>query len=313
VRVSDPTPLAAPHALAALWQAWGDPAAVTAAVRQVPTWGHLVAMAPGDLAALVGRFAAVPLPPMCPPLPALPAPARVLTATDPAWPTRLDPDHWPVLYTAGTLPAGPALLVAGGTDPSPSGVEAARTAALTATGDHIAVVATPTPGVGLVALRTAVAAGGTAVAVLPHAIDRPTIHQGLLDAVVRGGGAVVTAARPGAGPGPAAATQAARLMAALVCGCVVAEVGVPPAQGTCDVAAAVAAALPLVVPPPPQPWAPAGAAGLGVLTHPDRFSPTWFGTNARIDARLAAGLPAADHVPGDVAALAAAVRQVCGR
>lgn len=311
MHVDDPTPLRAPHALAALWQAWADPAAVAAVVAEVPTWGHLVHMPATDLARLVGPHAARPLPDVCPPLPPLPPPARVVTVGDATWPGRLHPARWPVLYAAGVVPAGPAVLVAGGTDPSPAGVEATRTTALAAAADHVTVVASPVPGVGLIALRTALAAGGRAVAVLPHAIDQASVHQGLADAVVRAGGAVATAARPGTRPGREADVLAARLMADLATCAVVAEVGVPPSPGCGQVAAALAAGLPLVVPAQTGPWAPTGAAGMGVLSDPHLFSPTWFGTNARIDARLAAGQAPADRVPGTVAELAAAVRELC--
>lgn len=307
----DPTPLRTPHALAALWQAWGDVEAITRAMAAVATWGELACLSITDLARVVGPVAAAQLPPVCPPLPTLTPPGRVVTAVDPGWPPCVPATRWPVLYATGPIPTGPAVLVAGGPDPTPQGVEIARAAALAAAGEHLPLVASPTAGIGLIALRTAVAAGGVALAVLDHGLELPSTHVGLLAQVTRGGGAVVTLSQPTQPATPASAPAAAALMTHLASCAVLAEVGIPPAVGTDVAAAAIAAGMHLVVPPPPPHYTPAGASGLAVLTDATTFTPSWYGTNDRITARVTAGRPAADDTPSDGAAVAAAIRRAC--
>lgn len=308
----DRTPLHCSAAVIALWHAWGDRVALTNVLNAVATWGELVTLPTSHRLALIGpALAAVELPAVCPPVPDLPGDARAVTPYDMDYPRVLNPTQWPVVYMAGHVPTARAAAVTGGANPTPQGVEIARSAALAAAGDHVPVVAVVSDGLGLAALRTAVAAGATVIAVVPHSLEIASAHQGLLDQVRRSGGAVISAARPGVGVDARSETDAAVLAVALSYAVVVAEVGAPPNPAATLTRAAIEAERYLVAPAPPAHHVPTGALGLTVLTQPRMFTPDWYGTSARVRARLAAGLPAADAVVNDQAQISIAIRQSC--
>lgn len=307
----DPTPLRSPEAVAALWAAWGDRAAVLNVLLHVPTWADLVHLPQTARLALVGPTAAqVPLPGVCPPINPLPGGAHPLTGYDAAYPPELDPATWPVLYVNGAIPPGPRVMIGGAESPSPQGTEIARSAALACAAEHVPVVAVVHPGAGMTAIRTAVAAGARVVAVVPHGLDQVTIHQGLLDQVRAGGGAVLTPARPGP-ERPPVLTEAIAAAVDLSMAVVIAEVGAPPGHSADVTRAAVEHSRYLIAPTPPRHHVPASALGLEVMTRPGAFQPDWYGSSARVSARAAAGLPAADVVVADQAQITAAIRQAC--
>lgn len=308
----DPTPLTTTPAVVALWERWGDPTALLNVLHKVPTWGHLAAMSATDRVHLVGPvLASVPLPAACPPLPELPGGARGITPYDGQYPRGVPAVRWPVLYSTGTLPFGYAVLVAGGETPSPQAVEIARSAALAAAVEQVPVVAVLAPGASMVALRTAVDAGAVAVAVVPHGLDLTSTHQGLLDQIRRGGGAAVSASRPGTPASSEAFNEAAYLAAALCRAAVIAEVGAPPSAAATITRAVISAERFLIVPTPPPHHVPAGALGLTALTQHAMFSSDWYGTSHRIAARVKAELTPADAVVTSQAQISAAVRSFC--
>jgi hypothetical protein len=310
--VGDTTPLRSSAAVVALWNRWGDIGALSAVLRQVRTWGELLDLSTPDRARLIGPgLVTVDLPALCPPLPPMPAGAGILTPYETAYPPALPATRWPVLYVAGVIPDRAMISIGGGNDPSPQGVEIARSAALAAAGQNIPVVICPIGGVGLTALRTTIDAGAVAVAVVPHALEDLTAHQGLLDSVRRLGGAVVTITGPGTVPGPGADMDVAQIMVALTRATVLAEVGSHPSAGAAIARAAVEAGQYLIVPAPHPHHTPAGALGLEVLTRPRMFTASWFGTSPRIQSRAAAGLSAADAVVTDQAQIATALRARC--
>lgn len=311
---ADPTPLHCTAAVAALWDAWGDAAAILNVLNSVSTWGELVALPQAARVGLSGAaLAAIELPLVCPPSPDLPGGGRAVTPYDPDYPQVLDTRTWPVLYVRGHLPAGAAVTIGGSGNPSPQGVETARSAVLAAVGDRVPVVTVLTDGLGLVATRTAVAAGGRAIVVVPHGLDQYSLHQGLLDDVCRAGGAIVTALRAGTNTSPQSEDLAAYLAVGLARAVVIAEVGAPPSNGASLARAAVEEERYIIAPAPPAHHVPASALGLTVLTQPRMFAPQWYGSSVRTRERLAAGLAAADVVVTDQAQLAAAIRQSCTR
>lgn len=310
--MGDPTPLRSPSAVAALWQLWADPEAVVSVARHVNTWGDLVALSQADRVRLVGPLlASVAVPLVCPPPVPFPGGAHPVTPYDPTYPAHVDPVAWPVLYTTGRIPPAPALWIAGASAPSPTGVEIARSAALACAAEHLPVVVVLHDGVGLLAARTAVAAGATVIAVLTHSLDQVTVHQGLLDQVRQGGGSVVTTHHPDHRVSPTTAVhQAAQLASALAHTVVLAEVGAPPEPGAVMAKEAISADLPLVVPTPPPHHVPTSALGATVLTVPGSFTPQWYGTSPRIRARVAQGFPAAEVVVTNQEHLTTVVRAV---
>lgn len=308
----DPTPLHCSAAVAALWHAWGDANAVLSVLHAVPTWGELIALGQSSRVGLIGPvLSSVPLPEVCPPPPDLPGGGRAVTPYDMDFPSALDPVRWPVLYVRGHLPAGRAVLVGGSSNPSPQGVEIARSAALAAAGDRVPLVAVLTEGVGLVAVRTAAAAGGRVIVVVPHSLEQYSQHQSLLDEVCRAGGAVVTHLRAGTPSSAWAADLAAVLAVGLAHSVVIAETGTPPGHAATLTRATVEAERYLIAPAPPEHHVPTSALGLTVLTQPRMFTAAWYGSSPRVMARLAAGLPAADVVVSDQAQISAAIRQSC--
>lgn len=308
----DQTPLRCTAAVAALWDAWGDMHALASALNHVPTWGELVGLTHAERVSLLGPApAGVTLPAACPATPALPGGARAITAYDADYPGGIDPLRWPVLYVHGHLPRGAMVAIGGAKSPSPQGVEVARSAALAAVADHVPVVAPLLEGLGLAAARTAIAAAGKVVLVVPHGLDLRSAHDGLLDQVRHAGGAVLTAARPGTRASTYEEERAVYLSASLARAVVVAEVGPPPGVDATFVRGALEQERFIIAPASNQQHAPISAVGLTVLTSPRMFTREWYGTSAHVERRASRGLSAADVVVGSPEEIAAAIRQVC--
>lgn len=312
-RVHDTTPLASPAAVVALWQAWADPVAVVTAVASMSTWGDLVNAPTSTRVAMLGpTLASLELPPVCPPVPALPSHTQPLTPYDPQYPN-VDAATWPVLYVTGTVPRTRGVLVVGGTYPSPQGTEIARATALAAAAERVPIVVALDAGAALTAARTGVAAGAHVVAVVAHGCEVPGPYAGLVHDIVRAGGAVLTTAAPTSAPTPVSQRAQVGLAVALSAAAVITELGAPPSRAAELTTAAVAADLHLLAPAPAAHHVELNALGLQVLTTPGMFTPAWYGTNAAINARVRAGLPAVDVVVTGQNQIGDVLTQVCQR
>jgi DNA processing protein len=308
------TSLRHPLSLAALYRLLWDHAMVHALASTYPTWGHLSAASPADLGYVAGRRGAALSIPAVPPVgPEIPDGVELLTRYSPRYPADLrevaDPPV--VLYLRGRLPDGPTVTIGGAHHPSPQGIEIARSAALAAVAQRVPVVALLTDGAGEVALRTAAAAGGRCVAVLPHGLDQVSRHTGLLQRVLEAGGAWLTEVPPGVSSFERFVISGARIAAALSPAVVLAEVGRHPSSGAPLATAAVAAGRYLIVPSPQQHYVPESALGLRVLTQTRSFSPSWYGTSPRLDARILNGLSPADAVVSNQQQIADAIAVAC--
>lgn len=285
----DPTPLQSTPAVAALWAQWRDPRPLLEALRRAATWGQLHGVPEHLRRAILGVSEAVPA--VCPPLPLLPLGGRTLTPYDATWPARMPAATWPVMYLAGALPHG-GLLIVGSRNPGPRGVEMARAGALAAVAANVPVTAPLLPGSPTAALKTAVAAGGKALALLPAALGDFTPQQGLLEEILNNGGAVMSVTPPGC---PAVGDlEISRIAAHLSSVALVADVGGPQAPECALVRACVERSLPLIAPTPRGPGAPVESLGVEALGRVPATPQTWFGPGARLDTRIREGLPGAD-------------------
>ena len=307
--------LRTPQAVYALLNMLGDHGHVHALVSAYPTWDALAAASPAELGHHVGLTGArLQIPTQMPDMPPLPPGVAMYTryAIDFPRGARELAGGPAALFVAGTLPAVPVLGIGGAENPTMTGSEIAKAAALAAAVDQVPVAAQVTPGCSLSALRTAVDAGGRVVAVMPHGFAVTSNHQMLLEQVIAQGGAVVSQELPGSTMTEAAVDRASHLVAGLARAVVLAETGVHRAAGRALASAAVAAGRYLIVPAPDAPaqsgrYIPPSAFGSAVFASAKEWSPEYFGTGARIEHRTANGLPPADHVVGNPAELAAAI------
>lgn len=311
--------LRTPEAVFALLGMLGDHEHVHSLVTAYPTWDALAAASSADLGHHVGLTGArLQIPRDLPPMPPLPAGVNMHTRYSIDFPrgARELPTGPVALFVAGTLPTEPALAIGGAENPTMTGSEIAKAAALAAAVDQVPVVAQVTPGCALSALRTAVDAGGRVVAVMPHGFAVTSNHQMLLEQVIAQGGAVVTQELPGTTMTESAIDRASRLVAGLARAVVLAETGVHRAAGMALASAAVATGRYLIVPAPDAPaqsgrYIPPSAFGSAVFASAKEWSPEYYGTGARIEHRTANGLPPADHVVNNPAELAAAITIGC--
>lgn len=310
---ADPS-TASPDALAVLAGQLGDPQAVHRLVRAYPTWARLRAAPRADLVAHAGTAAAHLTLPEHPNALAATTTLQPVTAFDPTYPPGLAdlPSAPLLLWTLGPIPLRPMLAVGGSLYPCAAGVSAASAAGRLAAAAGIPVVAALDTGTGHAAIEAALAGGGVVAAV---AACDPSVgggQTGLVRRILALGGCVLTEARPGTGFSEAQVYAATRLVAAVGSAVVLADLGRHPAGGVHLARAAVACRRFLIVPgPPPPPTVTTPPSGVELLAVPHAFTATAFGTSARIQARLGAGLPAADAVVGDDVALMHVIAATC--
>jgi hypothetical protein len=303
------------EALAALYRLTWDHGAVHQLASTYQTWEQLAAAGPAYLAGLLGpKFAALAIPSALPAVPELPEGVRAVSryAVE-GYPgeLRMAPDPPCLLYMRGELPTIPAVAIGGGEHPTPQGVEIARSAALAAAANRTPVVVQLVDGVSVTALRSVVDSDGVAVVVVAHGLDQVSKYDGLLARVVELGGAVLTEVPPGVGVTARFAMNAARIVVALGTAVVLAEVGRHVSAGAAIARAAVTSGRYLIVPSPQQAYIPECALGLRVLTETRSFSPGWYGTSPRLEARVGNGLAPADAVVTNQVEIARAIKVAC--
>ena len=169
----------------------------------------------------------------------------VVTALDPGYPAalrELDPRP-PVLYARGSLDSLQAVTVAVVGTRRPTGYGRAVAAEI---GDELAragatVVSGLAVGIDGEAHAAAVAAGGKSVAILPSPLDRvyPPRNRGLADALVKGGGALISELPPRRSVGKPDFARRNRIIAGISRATVVVEA--PDGSGALLTAAAASA------------------------------------------------------------------------
>jgi len=303
-----------PAVLSFLYSRLWDHERVHRAASAFPTWSALVTASIAARWEVLGpASASVVLPAAAPPMATLPPDVKLISRYSLDYPPDLlSAGTTPVVLSVrGTFPTAPAVAVGGAENPSPQGVEIARAAVLSAVASHTPVVLVLTDGIGAVALRTIVDAGGVGVVVVPHALTETSKYDRYLDQIVAGGGVIVSEVPPGYGTVEAFVVTAARIAAALAKAVVLAEVGRHVSSGAPLARAAISAGRYLIVPTPQQHYVPESALGLRVLTSTRSFNADWYGTNMRIHSRVSNGLPPADAVVDTQAQMAAAITEAC--
>lgn len=100
------------------------------------------------------------------------------------------------LYVAGTLPTTriKSVAIIGSRKPTPYGKEVTYTLAYELARQGIVIISGLAYGVDAIAHKAALEAGGTTIAVLANGLHRiyPSDHTALAEAIVRGGGAVIS-------------------------------------------------------------------------------------------------------------------------
>lgn len=316
---TEPESLRGPAAVYALLDLLGSHEQVHELVSNYATWERLVAASPAELGHHLGlRGAQLRLPSTCPPLPNLPAGVSLITRYAIGFPVgvRELPDPPSMLFVTGTIPTVPMLAIGGAENPTMSGVEVARAAALSATIQSVPVVTQISPGCSMNALRTVLDAGGRAVVVMPHGFSVTSNHQLLLEQVLKQRGAVITEVPPGVVGTEESVDAAARIVAGMASAVVLAEVGSHRAAGHALASAAVRTGRYVIVPTPDAPaqsgrYLAPSAAGSAVFASAKEWSPAYYGTGPRIEHRCANGLSPADSVVSNPAELATAISVGC--
>ena len=144
----------------------------------------------------------------------------VLTQADDEYPPRLwelQRDAPAVLFGAGDLDALDAggLAVVGSGQADPAAIAWAEQLAAAAAGAGAAVISGGAPGIDTAVIRSAIAAGGTGLIVLPEGIERPLRAPAIRSAIEAGQALVISPYRPDAPFSDAAAIGRNRLIHAL--------------------------------------------------------------------------------------------------
>lgn len=309
------TPLRTPAALAALLEMLSDANLVHRLVAAFPTWETLAAADAADLGWHAGQVGAqLRFPPVCPPLPEMAVEVSAVSRYEPDYPALLHQMSAPpvLLFTRGRVPAAPGLLIGGADHPTPVALEVVQAAVAAAVAARVPVLAGTHNLIGMLALRGTVERGGVAVAAVAGGLNGAHPEGWVLDEVISCGGAVISAALPHRLPTPTSTDAATQMLVALAGAVVLAEVGLHEGAGAPLARAAISAGKFLIVPTPQLDLhLPASAAGGPPLAHPRAFSPSMFGTSARLAARIANGLSPADAVVSTPAELAEAIRLAC--
>lgn len=307
----DPTPLSSARAVVALLGLFDDHAFVHKLVSAFPTWDDLVKATAQQRAALTDpRALRMRVPPTCPDMPPR---IRAVTRYDETYPVGLRALEEPpvAVFFRGALDDAPVLLVDGSRSPSPQGVEIARSAALAAATKRVPLLVRLAEGAPMAALQTAVAAQARTLVLVPHSLDVPTVHARTMDLVLNEGGAVLSLVHPANLRARTPDAQMARVVVALSRAVVLAEVGLTDYFGADVARAVVDFGRFLIVPNPPAHHVPASAEGLAVLSDPRQFSAQWYGTSARISARVQNAQTPADAVVSNPTQIAIAVAVAC--
>jgi hypothetical protein len=310
----DSTSLRSAPALHALHMLFGDPDIAVLVAGHWHTWGDLVAAPIADVAAIAaGR--AVRLPATCPPLPPLPPRVTAVGRYDETYPQRATamPAAPAVLFMSGPVPDLARVGVAGGRYASPAALDLSRRTSRAAGSVGVGVIAVLGTSIGDAALLAAAVVGAPSVAVAPYGMQHiGGPDGGIVEAVHRAGGVVISAAQPSTGRTATTLLTAQVLTVALCRSLVVTEASLSDDDGGLPSAAwALQLGRYLVVADRTN----ARAAGLGALgsvalSRTDALSV--LGDAPGMRERSAAGRTAADAVVSSDADLTAALAYGAG-
>ena len=204
------------------------------------------------------------------------------------------------LYVKGTLPEGPAVLIAGSAVPSPIGVEVAKAAADAVNAVGATALWVAEEGVGMAAGLSLDPA--RSIMVVPHGLDVPSPVGYAAERVLAGGGAVVSAFSSGVGMSVANLESSYKLGAAWAECVLLAEFSVLPSGGLVAAQTAVSLDRAIVVPERVHDSAEAApiqhmtVAGADTLTTRDVLDTQLYPGGSRAYTRSTQGLTPADYV-----------------
>jgi len=207
--------------------------------------------------------------------------------------------------------------VVGAQTASPVGVEIARNTALSAAAAGVGIVARTDTLLGRTALLETLRAGGYAVGIRVPGFAVSSAQDAVSGQVLDSGGALFYGSPPSTGFTPSAFQTANALTVGLGHAVLVAEIGMQSDADTFTVSTAVHACKYLIVASYGSHrvsgrYVPDSMLGCDILATPGAFSPTYFGTNERIDSRVAAAGPAADAVVSTGDEIAAVLTSISG-
>lgn len=294
-----------------------DDAALTLrAAREFASWQQFSSAPYVHRAAAAGPRAAV-LPEVLPHPPQEPDGFTLAGPAEQLYPERLlnsvNPPAY--LHVSGAPVPMSAVCLVGAETPSAAGIEVSRLVGMAAAEAGITLVVPWRGGCAREAARMCLSAGGKVVTVIAHGPGVPGPQDAALRTIVSSGGTVLSVTDPGQPTSNATLAAADRIAVGVVGTVVVAEAGFTDAHAAAAVKAAVAASSTLLVPAPASAaLAPrASSEGTASLASAAEWDSVPYGTNARIEQRVANGYPPADLVftsaPQVVASLRVATTQ----
>ena len=290
---------------------------VHAITMVAPTWAELRAL-PATQWLSYARIPAPTVPHATPPPIPLPADVVRLSRYQMEFPAGLGALRHPpaLLYCRGVLPQSPTLGVVCANYPTEHGSEVVKDAARAAAAANIVLVLRHGTTAGRAATLEAVRMGMPVVLVSDVGLDTFDADSALVDEVVELGGALVCVAAPKTTRSQTSTAQADMVLVGLSTAVLVAQAGLSVSSGVVALEEAVRERKFLIVPEPVETGfsAPAAAAAVPMLATPGAYDEQVLGTNADIERRRSAGMPAANAVvthPQELAAvLAVALRHM---